>query len=141
MTPNYWSTVSPTSSGNLYIVDFFGFPPGLGQGAAARLSIQSTVYWRVEVIKLRLLVRLCTLFPHCHPTSQRHTASCSGVIVAAPDAGLAPGDVSFVAVLVCACELCLCADPTFCKMGSTQSPLYVVKNRVISVVVDVVYVE
>ena len=31
MTPNYWSTVSPTSSGNLYIVDFFGFPPGLGQ--------------------------------------------------------------------------------------------------------------
>ena len=71
MTPNYWSTVSPTSSGNLYIVDFFGFPPGLGQGAAARLSIQSTVYWRVEVIKLRLLVRLCTLFPHCHPTSQR----------------------------------------------------------------------
>lgn len=46
MTPNYWSTVSPTSSGNLYIVDFFGFPPGLGQGAAARLSIQSTVYWR-----------------------------------------------------------------------------------------------
>ena len=41
MTPNYWSTVSPTSSGNLYIVDFFGFPPGLGQGAAARCPFRA----------------------------------------------------------------------------------------------------
>lgn len=41
-----WSTVAPTSSGNLFIVDFFGFPPGLAQGAQARLGLQSTVYWR-----------------------------------------------------------------------------------------------